>query len=330
MIRAFAIQDGALRPIPVESGVPAPAAALWIDLVHPSRAEEQAVEALAGVDIPTRAEAGGLQISDRLVAGDGTTLCLSALVPTGPDATPSFVPVTFIQAGKRLITVRYGAAESLDPMIARYSSGQVQLADAADLFAILLETVVDRIADQLEKIGETLDRIGHGIFRHPAALARRAGRPMPVTRRTHRLEATLEAIGQAHTLSARLRQSLQTLIRLVAFAHEHADDGLRRRLRAIEADLHSVAEHNTFLAAEMEFMLDATVGLIDIQQNKVIYILSIVSVALTPPVLVASTYGMNFHRMPELDWSYGYAFALALMLVSAIGPFLLFKLKGWL
>ena len=85
-----------------------------------------------------------------------------------------------------------------------------------------------------------------------------------------------------------------------------------------------------YLAADMEFMLDATVGLIDIQQNKVIYILSIVSVVLTPPVLVASTYGMNFHMMPELEWPWGYPFALALMLASAVGPFLVFKLKGWL
>ena len=91
-----------------------------------------------------------------------------------------------------------------------------------------------------------------------------------------------------------------------------------------------MAEHNAPLAADMEFMLDATVGLIDIQQNKVIYILSIVSVVLTPPVLVASIYGMNFHHMPELDWPYGYGWALGLMLLSAVGPYLVFKLRGWL
>jgi magnesium transporter len=77
-------------------------------------------------------------------------------------------------------------------------------------------------------------------------------------------------------------------------------------------------------------MLNATVGLIDIQQNKVIYLLSIVGVVLTPPVLVASTYGMNFHHMPELAWRYGYAWGLALMLASAVGPFAIFKLRGWL
>ena len=104
----------------------------------------------------------------------------------------------------------------------------------------------------------------------------------------------------------------------------------QHRLRAIETDLHAVAEHNATLAVNMEFMLDATVGLIEIQQNKVIYLLSIVGVVLTPPVLVASVYGMNFHNMPELEWPWGYPFALGLMLLSAVGPYLLFKLRGWL
>ncbi|MFO1072684.1 MAG: CorA family divalent cation transporter [Geminicoccaceae bacterium] len=120
-----------------------------------------------------------------------------------------------------------------------------------------------------------------------------------------RLEATIE-IGAAHDVSSALRESLHSLIRLVTFAREHAEDSLRRRLQAVDIDLHAVAEHNAYLAADMEFMLDATVGLIDIQQNKVIYILSIVSVVLTPPVLVASIYGMNFQHMPELAWSDGY------------------------
>ena len=199
-----------------------------------------------------------------------------------------------------------------------------------DLFAGLLEVAVDRIAERLEQIGETLDHLSHGIFHHPAAVARRAGRRLPIGKRTHRLEAVIEDLGTQHELASKLRESVQSLIRLTTFSIEHADDGLRRRLQVVEADLRSVAEHNTALAGNMEFMLDATVGLIDIQQNKVIYILSIVSVVLTPPVVVASIYGMNFKLMPELDWAYGYPWALGLMLLSAIGPFLFFKLRGWL
>jgi magnesium transporter len=330
VLRSYAIEAGALRPLgpPPASGLPPEV--VWIDLVDPTPEEERALESVMGIEVPTRAEAGGLQASDRLVAGDGT-LHMSALVAAGPHAGAALVPLTFVLAGERLVTVRYNAVEALDPFVARHGTGQGKLAGAGDLFAALLETIVDRIADRLEQVGEALDRLGRGVFHHPAAVARRAGRRrLPLGRRIGRLEAVIEDIGSEHDLAARLRQSLQSLIRLVAFCRVHADDGLRRRLKAVEVDLHSLAEHNAYLATDMEFMLDATVGLIDIQQNKVIYILSIVGVALTPPVLVASIYGMNFHHMPELDWPLGYLWGLGLMLVSAVGPFLFFKLRGWL
>jgi magnesium transporter len=333
VLRIYAIEGGALRPV---SGEGEPSVALlpeaaWVDLVRPTTEEERTLEAMLGIDVPTREEAGGLQSSDRLVARNGV-LYLSALVPAGPGATPPTIPVTFVRTRGRLVTVRYSPVDALDPLIEHCRSGEATLADADELFAVLLETIIDRMADQLEKIGAALDRIKRAIFRHPAALARRAGgRRVPITRRMRRLETVIEDIGVEHELASDLRESLQSLIRLVAFARAHeAGEGLRRRLKVIDADLRTAAEHTAYLAADMEFMLDATVGLIGIQQNKVIYLLSIVSIALTPPVLVASVYGMNFEHMPELAWPYGYAWALGLMVVSAVGPFVFFKLRGWL
>jgi magnesium transporter len=329
VLRSFAIEAGALRPLASDDASGLPAGAVWLDLVGPTDAEERALEQALGIDIPTRREVSGIQTSDRLAVRGGT-LYMSAFVPTGAPDAPTTVPVTFVRTDDRLITIRYTSVESLDDFIARFSGGEVGLGGAGDLFAALLETIVDRIAERLEKVGEALDKLSRAIFHHPSAVARRIGRHLPRRRRTHRLEAVIEDIGTQHEVGGKLRECLHSLIRLVAFSDEHADDGLRRRLKAIGADLHSVAEHNAYLAADMEFMLDATVGLIDIQQNKVIYILSIVSVVLTPPVLVASVYGMNFHDMPELDWPYGYGWALGLMLVSAVGPYLIFKLRGWL
>ena len=329
MLRSFAIDGGRLRLLALEPAQELPPEAGWVDMVDPTPEEGRLVEQALGLDIPTRAEAGGLQISDRLVSTEGA-LYTSAMVPAGPHGLPPTMPVTFVRAGDRLVTVRYSSVESLDPCIARYTRGEAVLGGAGDLFAALLENVVDRIAERLEQIGEALDHLSHGIFHRPAAVTRRAGRRLPLGKQTKRLEAVIEDLGTQHELTGKLRQSVQSLIRLAAFSHEHADDGLRRRLSAISADLHSVAEHTTALAADMEFMLDATVGLIDIQQNKVIYILSIVGVVLTPPVLVASIYGMNFRHMPELSWPYGYGWALGLMLLSAVGPFLVFKLRGWL
>jgi magnesium transporter len=327
-VRCFAIERGRLRLLEQSSGT-LPDEAVWIDLATPSEGEERLVERSLGIEIPTRAEAGGIQASDRLVYADGTVYT-SALVPAISHSSTPTIPLTFVRTGGKLITVRYSAVDALDPFIDRYAAHDADLNGPADLFATLLEGAVDRIAEQLEKIGEALDHLSHGIFHHPAAIARRAGRRLPIDRRTRRLEAVIEDLGTQHELASKLRESVQSLVRLTAFSIEHADEDLCRRLRAVEADLHSVAEHTTALDSNMEFMLDATVGLINIQQNKVIYILSIVGVVLTPPVVVASVYGMNFHTMPELDWEYGYQWALGLMLISAVGPYLFFKLRGWL
>jgi len=328
MLRSFAIENGRLVPLAGEvSSIPANAS--WIDLVVPTDREERLVEGALGINIPTRAEAGGIQTTDKLVSFGGS-LCMSAFVPAAAHALPATIPVTFVKSGSVLVTVRYGAADSLDPLIERCESGEASIGNAGDLLVFLLEMIVDRISDRLERVRAELDHLRHLIFHRPAALSRRAKRHIPLGRRIKRLESVIQDLGRQHELAGRLRESLQSLVRLAAFYHEHGDAELRPKLKAIEADLHSVTDYDAALAADMEFMLDATVGSIDIQQNKVIYILSIVSVVLSPPVVVASIYGMNFEHMPELEWLLGYPWALGLMLLSAIGPFLVFKLRGWL
>lgn len=328
MLRCFAVEEGRLRPLTAEA-TNLREEAVWIDLATPTAEEERLVESALGIAIPTREEAGGIQVSDRLFTAEGT-LYMSAIMPAPPDLLPPTNPITLIRAGTRLLTVRYSPAEALDPFIGRIASGAVTLRNADDLFAGLLENAVDRIADRQQKIAEALDRLSHGVFHSAMALAPRAGRRLPLNRRTRRLEAVIEDLGTHHAAASRVRDCVLTLLRLVAFSREHSDRSLQHRLHAIETDLRSVADHNASLVANMEFMLDATVGLIEIQQNKVIYLLSIVGVVLTPPVLIASIYGMNFHDMPELSLPWGYPMALGLMLLSAVGPYLLFKLRGWL
>ena len=237
---ALQSEGGKLRPLGEGQGVPAEAA--WVDMVSPTPEEERLVEHGLGLDIPTRAEAGGLQVSDRLVSTEGA-LYMSALVPAGLNGLAPTVPITFVRAGDRLVTVRYSGVETLDPFVARYARGEAPLAGASDLFAGLLEIAVDRIAERLQQIGEALDHLSHGIFHRPVTLARRVGRPLPLGRRIRRLEAVIEDLGTQHELAGKLRESIQSLIRLTAFSREHAEDGLRRRLGAISTDLHSVGEH---------------------------------------------------------------------------------------
>lgn len=332
MMRAYAIDQGQLHPMPADTGSGLGDGALWIDLVGPTAEETQAVERALGLKLPSLEAVSGIQPSARLVVRDDV-LFATAMVPAGDGASTSVVPLTFVRSGDRLVTLSYSGEDILGRFAEKGQGARVKLDDARDLFVVLLEMLVDRIADLLEAVGGKLDHLGRASFRHSGAALRLTHRRMSIRRRTARLEEVLLGIGDEHELTSRLRECLHSLLRLVTFAAEQLEEDEEEqaeRLKAIQGDLRSVGEYATYLVDDMEFMLDATVGLIDIQQNKVIYLLSIVSVVLTPPVLVASVYGMNFKHMPELDWPWGYAWGLGLMLVSAIGPFFFFMARGWL
>ncbi len=333
MVRIYGIEGGTLRPLGTGLGSGLRDGAVWIDLVAPTEEETEALHRSLGLTLPSLELVSGIQPSGRLVAQDGT-LFATAVVPAGDQAAPPLVPVTFVRTGERLVTLSYGQEDPLGRFAAEARGSRSELTDAPDLFAALLEMLVDRIADRLEAVGGKLDHLGRASFRHSGAAVRHARPRLSIRQRTARLEDVLLGIGNEHELTSRLRECLHSLLRLVGFAVEHVadeEDGAEaERLESIRGDLRSVGEYAGYLVDDMEFMLDATVGLIDIQQNKVIYLLSIVSVVLTPPVLVASVYGMNFKNMPELGWPWGYAWGLGLMLASAVGPFLFFMIRGWL
>jgi magnesium transporter len=325
LVSVYAIEDGSLRPIGADPRSGLPEGAVWIDVVAPTDDERAAVERALGLTLPALEAVSGIQPSSRLVARDGA-LFATAMVPSGDRAQGPVVPVTFVQAGQRLVTLADGAEDALRD----FPASRTEVEDASGLLAALLAMLVDRIADLLEAVGEKLDHLGRASFRQAGAAVRHAHRRTSIRKRTARLEDVILGVGAERELAARLRECLHSLLRLATFAAEHTDGAEKDRLEGIAVDLRTVAEYDSNLTGDMEFMLDATVGLIDIQQNKVIYLLSIVSVVLTPPVLVASIYGMNFKDMPELGWPWGYAWGLGLMLVSAVGPFLFFMARGWL
>lgn len=330
MLRYFRTDGRRLHVIEATPGEPVPQAAVWIDLAEPGADEEKTLEAALGIDIPTRDDVSEIQTSSRLIEDEGT-LVMTAIVPYGKDHRPlQTLPVTFIRTGERLVTVRYGFPESVDRFIHRAADGKLRLDSADTVLAAIVEAIVDRMADRLESIGSDLKRIERMIFRRGSQHTE-IGRRLSLGRRISELQTAIESLGAHHQVIFQMRGCLQSFVRLLGFRRAHAGDGpCAARFAAIEEDLKAIAEYDTDLTASMEFMLDATVGLIDVQQNKVIYMLSIVGIVLTPPVLIASMYGMNFHNMPELSWAWGYGWALALMLASAVAPYLFFKWKGWL
>ena len=189
----------------------------------------------------------------------------------------------------------------------------------------LIETIIDRVADVLEHAGLDADRIGDDVFV--------VERKKPMT--TNELKRILSRIARIGDLTSKARESLVSISRLLMFlstgpgAVKLSKDS-KVHMKTALRDANQLADHSTYLANKAEFLLDATMGLINIEQTNIIKIFSVAATALMPPTMIASIYGMNFKFMPELDEIWGYPVALIVMILSALAPFVFFKRKGWL
>ncbi len=324
MLTAYRREAGGLRPVPLEAGAPPPADVLWIDLLRPTREEEAIVEQALGIDVPTRAEMHEIESSSRLYEQGGALFMTAVLVTRADTPHPEGGAVTFILAGRHLVTVRYVESNSFTVFPARAGQRPGLCSSAETVLLGLLETVVDRMADVLERVRAEIDRLSQTIFAH--ADGRAASRPD--------FQRALAEIGRHADIVSLVQESILSIDRLVGFRDEAASGGrvqeLRGRYKALRGDLASLRDYAVALASKNTFLLDATLGMVNIEQNATIKIFSVVAVVFLPPTLIASIYGMNFELMPELRWPFGYPLALAMMVVSAILPYLFFKRKRWL
>ena len=316
-------------PAPVDpSKVDAlPLGTIWIDLLEPTKEEEALAEKLVGTNIPTRAELKQIEPSSRLYQSHGAAFMTASVLYGIDEGRPSSDPIGFILTDKYVVSVRY-----VDPRPFRIISenlyAEPELAtDARSVFVRLLDGIVDRLADEFELAGAEVEAISRRIF---DSHAHRASRGSPELR----LEAILMRIGKAEQLLAKLRETsvstnrlLTFLISLDAMEDDHSN---RRHVESLIADTQALNDHSNFLGDNLTFLLDATLGLISLQQNTVMKVFSVFAVVFMPPTLIAGIYGMNFEHMPELKWLYGYPYALVLMLASAIIPYYIARRRGWL
>ena len=323
MILGFSCQGDRLLPIP--SPFEASDNVVWVDLVNPTADEERELEQLYGIELPTRAEMEEIEISSRLYSQNGVAY-MTAMLPAHSDTDdPMIGPVSFVLTSARLFTVRYHeprAFRTFPNRAAKYASG----CDSGEgVLLALLDATVDRIADILERAGRDIENISRNIF----------GRTDVPPVKSKDLQTILASIGRQGDLISDIRDCLLTLERLIGFfgqdaVQTHKGKEVRERIKTLASDAHSLADHASFLAQKITFLLDATLGMINIEQNAIIKIFSVAAVVFLPPTLIASIYGMNFVRMPELGWPFGYPLALGLMVLSAILPYLFFKRRGWL
>ena len=298
---------------------------VWLDLVHPGREEERYLEALLAIEVPTREDLKDIEPSSRLYTEDGAVFMTASLLWRADTDVPELTDIAFILVNGRLVTIRYAEPKSFNLFISSLQRSAAPCRSGAALLAHLLETIIDRTAEILEGLVARLDSLSLQVFGDKSRSKRRT---------TRYLEERLIDIAGHHRLVGKTRDSLTSLSRVLSFLAAvpavKNDPDNKQLCRTISRDIQSLSEHASFVAGNITFLLDASLGLINVEQNAIIKIFSIASVVFLPPTLVASIYGMNFQVMPELSWFWGYPASIAVMVVSAIVPFFIFRWKGWL
>lgn len=297
--------------------------AIWIDLLSPSKDEEVQVENCLGIDIPTREDMVEIELSSRLYKENSTVFMTATMIAHSDSLDPKLDPVTFVLTQQQLITIRYIEPQAFKIAPSHLKKLDTAHLDAATLLIELLEATVDRLADTLELIGRRLDEYSKTIFRPQNDAAVKLD-----------YRQLMQQIGANGDLNTKARESLVTFNRLIAFFGQtlgsRIDNEGQLRLGTISKDIASLGDHANFLSSKVTFLLEATLGLVNIEQNNIIKIFSVAAVIFLPPTLIASIYGMNFHFIPELAWKYGYIFAIGLILLAAWLPYKYFKYRKWL
>jgi magnesium transporter len=318
--------QGSLERHMLQPGEPLPQRVLWIDLVEPTREEDRQVEERLGIAIPTRDEMSELEPSSLLYTENGARYMTARILCHSDTESPKLVPVSFILTDKALVTVRYDEPRSFQMFASRaVKPGGCGHQPEAVLDG-LIEAIIDRAAEVLEKVGKEIEQSSRDVFdRDP--------------RRTERGDAyrnVIRGLGRVGDLISNVRESMASLERMLLYLSANMQrpqraHGFQAEWRTAVRDVQSIEEHAGFLNSKISFILEATLGLVSIEQNKIIKLFSVMSVVMMPPTLIASVYGMNFKKFfPELEWEWGYPFALAMMALAAALPFLYFKQKKWL
>lgn len=320
MINVFVLQNGRLNQVTIESREELESVApVWVDLTDPSEEERVWVKAKYNVILPGEDEVQDIEASARYYEAENGDLHLRTDFLLEEEDGPSrVITVAFILSGKILFSVHNDDLPvfRLVRMRARSRPGSIE--DYMDVLLDLYATDAEYSADSLEGIYESLEEVSTRVLQKEFTDQDAA--------------AALNAIAHEEDLNGRIRRNMMDTRRAVSFL-------MRGRLlnsdqfeeaRQILRDIESLDGHTSFLFDKVNFLMDATVGFININQNKIIKIFSVASVAFLPPTLIASVYGMNFDVMPELQWRFGYPLAILLMIACGVAPLWYFRRRGWL
>ncbi|WP_428642389.1 magnesium transporter CorA family protein [Roseibium sp.] len=321
MIIAYCPSVKGLERVELAPGAPLPATSVWIDLVSPTYEEQLSAEKLMGAEIPTREEIASIETSERLYVEPGAVVMTAQLPVATRTIDPSLSSVTFVLNAKRLVTVRYGEPKSIELLNRKVQNDTTIAHRGPAVFFALLDIIVDRCADEMENASARYDALSLEVFGDGLN-----------TRKTASYQVAIKRLGLIGLHVSKMHDVCTSLLRVMLFLSTHAKRlGLSEEqtsdCKMYSRDIHSIKEHGDALDNKLNFLLDATVGLVTLEQNQISKIFTVLGLVFLPPTLIASIYGMNFSNMPELKWEQGFAFSLGLMFVSVVATFLFFRWK---
>ena len=310
------------------------ASAVWIDLLQPTAEEIARVSAATGLRVPTESQVSEIESSSRLAFEGGAFYLSAPLVAVDADGEHELSPVGFVLSPRVLLTLHFVPLAAFEAY--RDEAATLPPHSAEEALLRIFELIVDRAADNLERAGAACDELSRAAFRSGRQRGRGTSQAAPkgTAKIATKLSAALRRIGATAEQISRMRDELLGLGRIGAYLEEsgiaQAPKVNAMRLKGIRADIASLTDYEAHLSSKLQFLLDATLGFINIEQNEIVKTLTIASVVGIPPVLVAGIYGMNFRVMPELRWALGYPMALALIVVSGLLPLWWFRRRGWM
>jgi magnesium transporter len=327
MLNAFSCADGKVERVTDTTSAAALTKAAWIDLMQPKPDEVQRVQAATGLHVPTEDEVNEIESSSRLATREGVLYLSMPLVAVRNEMTTG-VAAGFVLSEHQLISVRFAPSRVFDLYAESLLKDAPRHGSPAHILVGLMEAIVDRQADVLEQMRTDCELISHSIF--AMGTQRSTGRK----NEDAELRRTLGELGRLGDLSSHVRETLVGAARIAPYIESMAADWIGKdlvtRLATLRQDVNSLSDFGTHLSDKQQFLLDATLGFINIAQNNVMKVMAIASVVGIPPVLIAGVYGMNFKNIPEYDWAWGYAWGWGLIILTTLIPLGAFRWRKWI
>ncbi|TYC52808.1 magnesium transporter [Rhodobacterales bacterium] len=321
MIIAYCPSVKGLERVELAPDAPLPATSVWVDLYSPTPEEQKAAEKLMGAEIPSRDDVTAIETSERLYVEPGAVVMTTQLPMATRTMDPIQSSVTIVLNSKRLVTVRYGDPKTLSILARKIQSDSTLERKGPAVFFAMLDIIVDRCADEMEAASSQYDELAYQVFSEGLN-----------TRKTASYQFAIRQLGQIGLKVAKMHDVCAGLSRALLFTSTNAkrlglSEDQIEECKTYGRDIHSIKEHGDALDNKLSFLLDATVGLVTLEQNQISKIFTVLGVIFLPPTLIASIYGMNFSKMPELQWEQGFEFSIGLMVVSVVATFLFFRWK---